>query len=75
MSGTNVGKRERVLNVAQRGIPFANANGIFEDIDMVLITSSALRIDPFAWWVMKRKWQTMIADEGHDYLRGGGISP
>ena len=24
---------------------------------------------------MKRKWQTMIADEGHDYLRGGGISP
>lgn len=60
----------RVWDVARQGIPPANSQGIYNGIDVVLITASALQIDPLNYWITKRKWHTVIADEGHDYLRG-----
>jgi hypothetical protein len=64
------GKDLRVWDVTSQGIPRANDRGIYEGIDVVLITASALQVDPFACWVTKAKWHTVLADEGHDYLRG-----
>jgi hypothetical protein len=60
----------QVWDVNRQGIPKANSSGIYEGIDVVLITASALQIDPVSCWVNQTKWHTILADEGHDYLRG-----
>jgi hypothetical protein len=59
-----------VWDATRRGAAPLNANGIIENIDVVLITASALQVDTTACWVTKMKWHTVLADEGHDYLRG-----
>jgi len=64
------GKGLRVWNVAKQGIPRPNSDGLYADVDVVLITASSLQVDPVASWVTKTKWHTVLADEGHDYLRG-----
>jgi hypothetical protein len=60
----------QVWDVTTDGEPTANKNGIFDNVDVVLITASALQTDPTLCWVNKVKWTTVLADEGHDYLRG-----
>ena len=64
------GKGLRVWDVTRQGTPKANAQGMYEGIDVVLITASTLQVDPAMCWVTKAKWHTVLADEGHDYLRG-----
>ena len=64
------GKGLRVWNVAQQGIPRLNSDELYAGVDVVLITASSLQVDPIACWVTKTKWHTVLADEGHDYLRG-----
>ena len=44
--------------------------GIYEGIDVILITATTLQVDPNNCWITQTKWHTVIADEGHDYLRG-----
>jgi hypothetical protein len=60
----------RVWDVTSQGVPKSNENGIFEDVDVVLITASSLQTDPTQCWVTQIKWTTVLADEAHDYLRG-----
>jgi len=60
----------RVWNVSSEGIPTPNAQGLYQGVDVVLITASALQVNPSICWVTKTKWHTVVADEGHDYLRG-----
>ena len=57
-------------DVTQKGPPHANRAGIFECVDVVLVTASSLQVDPIVCWATKYKWHTVLADEGHDYLRG-----
>jgi len=66
----NTGKGLRVWNVAQQGIPTLNSDGLYEDVDVVLITAASLRVNSARCWATKTKWHTVLADEGHDYLRG-----
>jgi hypothetical protein len=60
----------RVWDVTSQGIPPMNADGLIKNVDVVLITASALQVDPGRCWMTKVKWHTVLADEGHDYLRG-----
>ena len=60
----------RVWDATRQGPPCANSQGIYEGIDVVLVTASTLQVHPRNCWVNKIKWHTIVADEGHDYLRG-----
>jgi len=58
----------RVWDVMTKGKPQCDV-GLF-DTDIVLITASELQITPEHCWVNKVQWDTILADEGHEFLRG-----
>jgi hypothetical protein len=63
------GKGLSIWDATAQGVkgPPLDANGVCK-YDVVMITAHALQSrDP---WVTKMKWQTVIADEGHEFLRG-----
>lgn len=61
------GKGLKVWDCAVRGIPKLN-RGHIDGYDVVLITVHALQQHDS--WVTGVKWTTVLADEGHEFLRG-----
>lgn len=50
--------------------PDMDLDGVFVGTDVVLITAATLQCDPSSCWVTSTKWHTVLADEGHEFLRG-----
>ena len=61
------GLRYLDLTTPRPKIPDAK-DGVFEDIDVVMIKSSWLSMQNC--WPLRFHWHTVIADEVHDFLRG-----